>query len=155
MSKKTFTYVVNEEKLGDSKITFPQKRLDRKINLKLVKSDVQILDMIAAHYNVSRSVIVNDFLYKILLDEFNSIQDEDTKYLIAIAADLNNNHTPCDDTWEETMLQKYGYVLNIELNFKKDTYFMQGDEIPNSESFKQIYKRLKSFDPEKTTGMYD
>lgn len=144
----TFDYVVNDKKLGNNKISFPQKRLDRKINLKLVKSDVQVLDLIAAHYNVPRSVIVNDILHKILMDEFNSIKDADTKYLIALYADANNNHTPCDDTWQETMMKEFGYNLHISLEPRKDTYFYQGEYIPHSETFKQIYRRLKDFDPE-------
>lgn len=139
-------FFVNSEKLGDEKLSFHQSKLDRKINLKLNKADVQVLDLISEHYNVSRSVIINEILYKILLEEFQGIGDIDTKYLIAMMADEGKEYSPYAYSWEETLLQEFGCPVSIDPGFSQGTYFVNCDEIPHSETFKKIYARLSSTD---------
>lgn len=137
-------FFVNSEKLGNEKLSFHQSKLDRKINLKLNKADVQVLDLISEHYNVSRSVIINEILYKILLEEFQGIGDIDTKYLLAMMADEGKEYSPYAYSWEETLLQEFGCPVSIDPGFSQGTYFVNCDEIPHSETFKKIYSRLKS-----------
>lgn len=136
--------VVNVKKLGKASLSFPQSKLDRKINLKLLKQDVQILDMIAAHYNVARSVIVNEILYRILLDDFNSIRDVDTKFLIANAADYSGNYSSSGFSWIDTILLQ-GARYDIVFAHDEKSYLYQGEVIPFSDSYKQLHARLEKF----------
>lgn len=143
--KWTGEYSVNTEKLGDKRISFPQNKLNRKINLKLDKADVQVLDLMADFFNVPKSVIINDILYRILLDEFNEIKDLDTKYLIAIAADLGKEYPPYGSSWVDTFMGRSEYMSSISLGFASKNYCLGPDAIPHSESFNKIKARLRNF----------
>ena len=141
-SIKKQQYIVNRMKIGKKPAPIiRQSKLDRKINLKLVSSDVQILDLIAEHYKVPRSVIVNEFLNEILTEDFKKIPDMDTKFMIAHTADKDVYYSDMNNTWLSEAQPAEAVVTPL---FKKTGMEVGTELIPYSDSFKIIFQKLQA-----------
>lgn len=60
---------------------------ERKFNLKIKKLDLLFIDKLAEHYKVPRSVIINELLYRALVQELRDLRALDVEVLLARYAD--------------------------------------------------------------------
>ena len=97
--KEKKQFFVNKYKFGSTEYNFESPRLDKKINLKLFKSDVQVLDLLANFYGVPRSLIVNHLLQTVLLKELKAIEDKDVRLLLAQVADDRSGCNDLNYSW--------------------------------------------------------
>ncbi len=133
--KKQSEFIVDKDKFGSTEYTFKSSRLDKKINLKLFKSDVQVLDLLADFYGVSRSLIVNSLLQTILLKDLNSIEDRDVRLLLAQVADQRSFYDDLNTPWWDLIDPPYHYqYIGID----------NGVPYECSDTYKQVKKILRN-----------
>ena len=99
---RTGTYYIKYDEKAQEKrdcSPFVRERLEKKYNLKIKSSDLDLIDEIARNENVTRSVILNFLIHKILCKELRSLPNEDVKILVAERADKKRQGVPGQDKW--------------------------------------------------------
>ena len=136
--KEQSKFIVDKDKFGSTEYIFKSSRLDKKINLKLFKSDVQVLDLLANFYGVSRSLIVNSLLQTILLKDLNAIEDMDVRLLLAQAADEQSFYDDLDTPWWD-LIDPPEHHRYIGMDLCGNTHEC-------SETYNQVLKLLQNAD---------
>lgn len=121
----------------------PQELLPPKLNLKMRKSDLRIVDRIAAQAKTTRSQILNDLVEVVLrrmLDELRS-KDRHCAHLLAKAADIKAGH---DEG------QRSGWSTHLFADDEDHDYYWD-QELPSveandrlSKEYKELLARLKT-----------
>lgn len=125
-------------------------RGERKFNIRIKQHDICLLDALAAHEGVARSVLINKLLHDFLLDELMSIEDDDARALLAVTADERATY---DDLAQSWVLSAIGWecrhLLGNILEFNS-RYEQQPSDHPgapenqfNSETFIGLRDKLK------------
>ena len=105
---------IDKEKADEFKAAFPTpQKMDKKFNMKIRKTDFDIVDEIAELEKVPRSVIFNFLIHENLVSNFLALVDEDTRLLIAEKADEKLGNQRFTDTWQFLTIANY---LNSPLN---------------------------------------
>ena len=94
-NKEKTDWIINTELFKNESNPFDseEKRRDRKFNLKIRSSDLELIDCLASEYQISRSVLINYLLNKGLIRDLlpnessDGHSDLDVKVLIAHRAD--------------------------------------------------------------------
>lgn len=89
---------------------------DRKYNVKIRLDDLVLLDALADQQGIPRSVLLNNLLHEILLDELLAISEPDVRLLIARTADSRANYDNLSQPWVRDAIQSESSRLleNIE-----------------------------------------
>ena len=118
-----------------------------KFNIRIQKDDLDLLDAFAKHYGQTRSSLLNQMIYKILLEELFSIPDAASRVLLAhYAEDVYESDRLCLP-WSVDVLTEYlESVIGNYLNHgvPEDTL----DDFRSS-TFEPLHQRLKSVRNEK------
>jgi len=150
-TKTTYEVHINEEKfVADENIEIEKKNQESKFNIRVKKCDLYLLDEMAKHVGVSRSMLLNYIVYEILKKEVNSIEDKDTVALIAYKADMNSKIDNLSTPWTYTFFKPYldAIIENaINWNTLALEYGPYKEEIPmqtsSSESFIEVLKKIR------------
>lgn len=78
---------------------------DRKYNIKIRQDDLVLLDALAGQKNIPRSVLLNNLLHEILLDELMSVQENDVRLLLAQTADSLAHYDELSHPWVVDAIQ--------------------------------------------------
>ena len=78
---------------------------DRKYNIRIRQDDLTLLDALANQKDIPRSVLLNNLLHEILLDELMSVQEPDVRLLLAQAADCHAHYDELSHPWVFDALQ--------------------------------------------------
>lgn len=123
---------------------------DRKYNIKIRQDDLVLLDALAGQKNIPRSVLLNNLLHEILLDELMSVKENDVRLLLAQTADSLAHYDELSHPWEFDAIQKecskivenIKYYNRAALDVAPDPYAPQ-DYSWNSENFSAIKEALE------------
>ena len=113
----------------------PQELLPPKLNLKMRKSDLRIVDRIATEAKTTRSQILNqivELVIRRMLDEMQS-KDRHCAYLLAKAADIKAGH---DER------QRLGWSAYLFDNDEYHDYYW-GGELPSEETNEKLSKEYR------------
>lgn len=96
-----FTITVKSEGFPKTSDQSPPKkaRNDRKFNIRIKQHDICLLDALANHEGVARSVLINKLLHEFLRDELMSIQEDDARALLAVEADQYATYDDLAQPW--------------------------------------------------------
>ena len=131
----TFANTANPESLQRAKS-------ERKYNVRIKQHDLYLLDALAEHEGVSRSVLINKLLHDVLHDELMSISDRDARALLAITADERAAYDALARPWVfDAVDSEFSHLLNNILNFNS-SYEMMPEDAYNSDAFTAIKERL-------------
>lgn len=141
--------VVNEGLFGNETSLIdrykpPQELPPPKLNLKLRKSDIRILETIANQAGTTRSHILNDLVNEVLLRMLNEIhgRDRNCAFLLARFADIKSGHNPARlSGWSE-------HLFADQTNY--DYYWDQ--ELPSLETQDKLSKQFKELAARLTTS---
>lgn len=115
-NQKSNHWEINELHFRDEVPQFLSNRTkERKFNLKIKKLDLLLIDKLAEHYSVPRSVIVNELLYRALVQELRDIRTLDVEVLLANYADSKITHNRQNWPWIFD-------VLGSDINKIRDQY---------------------------------
>lgn len=137
-------YKVNRSSFPDksnTKEATKKKKLPARFNIRIKQDDLAIIDAIADQNQESRSSLLNSLVYSILLDELHSIEDMDSRVLLATSADKLFYEDPLSTPW---LLD----VFRADLNDMKTQYLVYGElstGIENhSETFEPFLNRINA-----------
>lgn len=151
--KKAEPWQLNLQTFNNSEVNpfGDEVRKERKFNLKLRKTDVELMDTLAMHYKVPRSVLINRLLLSGLIHELRTIESDDPdalaiQALIASRADekLREISFQRQAFWVEDVLSDYTKEHFDELMTKNKEY-LPYSEVPMSERHSQIFNALYDF----------
>lgn len=113
----------------------PQELPPPKLNLKMRKSDIRIVDRIATQAGTTRSHILNDLVKAVLLRMLNEMHTKDRHcaYLLAKVADRKSGHDQG---------QRSGWSTHL---FDDDEYYSYywGQELPSDEANDRLSKEYR------------
>lgn len=126
---------------------------DRKYNIKIRQDDLVLLDALAGQKNIPRSVLLNNLLHEILLDELMSIPEHDVRLLLAQTADSLAHYDELSRPWMfdaiqtecSQIMENINHYNRAELNVQDDPNAPQ-DHSWNSEkhsAIKEVLERIK------------
>lgn len=123
---------------------------DRKFNIRIKQHDILLFDALAEQEGVSRSVLINRLLHDFLRDELMSVQDDDARALLAVAADEQANYDDLAQSWVlDALGSDFHHILHNILEFN-DRNEQQPSDHPgapenqfNSEAFIGLRSKLK------------
>lgn len=123
---------------------------DRKYNIRIRREDLVLLNLLADQKNISRSVLLNNLLHEILLDELKSIKERDVRLLLAQTADSRANYDDLSSPWVIDAIKTECNLIvdNIkqynkaELHVQDDPYAPQ-DHSWNSEQYAAVKTALE------------
>ena len=135
------------------KIPSKKNKNDRKFNIRIKQHDICLLDALADHEGVARSVLINKLLHEFLRGELMSIQEDDARALLAVEAD---EHATYDDLSQPWIIDAIGSdcrrLLHNILEFN-DRNEQQPSDHPgapenqfNSETFIGLRDKLKGIE---------
>ncbi|NYS80501.1 MULTISPECIES: hypothetical protein [Halomonadaceae] len=120
---------------------------ERKYNVRIKQHDLYLLDALAEHEGVPRSVLINKLLHDVLHDELMSIPDRDARALLAKTADecatydalsrpwvVDAIGSECQDLLENILAFNVPYEMMPEPGVPEDAY--------NSDTFIGIKEKL-------------
>jgi len=114
----TITVTVRPDRFGTASKTVWSTRgkHDRKYNVKIRHDDLVLLDALADQQGIPRSVLLNNLLHEILLDELLAIPEPDARLLLARTADRLAHYDNLSQPWVHDMIQSESARLleNIE-----------------------------------------
>ena len=118
-----------------------------KFNVRIQKNDLELLDAFAAHYNQTRSSLLNRMIYAILLEEILSLPDEASRVLLAVYADGAYEKDPLCLPWSIDALA--GHIDFVIANYLN--HGVPEDALGDfrSSSFEPLHNRLKAVRNEK------
>lgn len=132
---------LNSEKLGTNEPIVPQKRSERKFNMRIKRQDLMLLDALAEVSNRPRSELINELLHRILLKELESIEKLDARVLLAMTADQAAAYDPLARPWiVEIMTPDIRFMINNVLEHG-NVHDMPADDMapddysPHSEAY--------------------
>jgi hypothetical protein len=128
-------------------------RYDRKYNLKIRQDDLALLDAMAAHEDIPRSVLLNNLLHDILLDELMGIAEHDVRLLLAQTADSRAHYDDLSSPWvfdaigtECSRIVENIHLYNrAELDVQDDPY-APPDHSWNSDTYSAVKTILEGMD---------
>ncbi|TBW08062.1 hypothetical protein E0E52_09805 [Azotobacter chroococcum] len=101
---------------------------DRKYNLKIRQEDLVLLDALASQKNIPRSVLLNNLLHEILLDELMSIKEHDVRLLLAQKADSRAHYDELSSPWVFDAIQtECSQILENIKNYNRAELYVQDD----------------------------
>ncbi|WP_160286927.1 hypothetical protein [Pseudomonas knackmussii] len=120
---------------------------ERKYNVRIKQHDLYLLDALADHEGVSRSVLINKLLHGMLLDELMSIPDRDARALLAKTADERAAYDALSRPWVfDAVGSECKHLLKNILTFNAPHEMMPDPGAPedayNSDTFIGIKERL-------------
>ena len=113
----------------------PQEVPLPKLNLKMRKSDIRIVDSIATQAGTTRSRILNDLVENVLLRMLNEMltKDRHCAYLLAKVADIKSGHDK---------EQRTGWSTHLYADDDYHSYYW-GQELPSAEADDRVSKEYR------------
>lgn len=133
---------INKEKIkkGDPESFLVIPTAPKKINLKVHKADLMFIDKLASKLEVSRSLILNDIIKKILTFKLlKEVEEFDSKYQLALKADQTSPQPiidGCNDLEESWIFELAREDIKKELLYRYQ-YYMISEEDQNHEFWKK------------------
>jgi hypothetical protein len=124
------------------------KKNERKLNVRIKKHDLYLLDAIAKHDGISRSALINILLYNNFIKELGEIQDSDARALLAKSVDKQVDYDNLARPWVHDALEaEFNHVFDNFLRYNS-SYEQQPPQHPeepplNSDLFIGLVKKLK------------
>ena len=120
---------------------------ERKYNVRIKQHDLYLLDALAEHEGVSRSVLINKLLHDVLLDELMNIPDRDARALLAKTADERAAYDVLSRPWVfDAIGSECQHLLENILAFNAPYEMMPDPSAPedayNSDTFIGIKEKL-------------
>ena len=126
---------------------------DRKFNIRIKQHDILLFDALAEQESVSRSVLINRLLHDFLRDELMSVQDDDARALLAVAADEQANYDDLAQSWVlDAIGSDFHHILHniLEFNHRDEQQYIDHPDAPenqfNSEAFIGLRDKLKGIE---------
>ncbi|MDA7827942.1 hypothetical protein N9A67_06930 [Rhodobacteraceae bacterium] len=152
--KHDYTVKVDSEAFSQSSSNNSIKKAknDRKFNIRVKQHDILLLDLLAAHAGVPRSVLINKFLHDFLLDELMSIKEDDARLLLAAHADRDVIYDEFEKPWMYSafnwklmrILKNVSFYNEFSLHVQPPDVDPAGPEFQhNSETFRGLRSKLK------------
>ena len=123
---------------------------DRKFNIRIKQHDICLLDALADHEGVARSVLINKLLHDFLRDELMSIHEDDARALLAVEADKRATYDDLGQPWViDAIGSDYRRILSniLEFNHRNEQQYSYHPGAPenefNSETFIGLRDKLK------------
>lgn len=145
-----YTVTLRLKEFGDDSSTLrpAAKRTDRKLNLRIHKDDVDLLDALAEHAGIPRSMLLNRLLHDLLRQELLAVKDLDACALLANEADKRANYDDFELPWRYDVAGRFSEkaIENMIAYNQLDADELSPDSITNngnSAFFKEISSRLK------------
>lgn len=105
-ASKSGTYAVSLQIDSGNEVPLATRgKHDRKYNIKIRQDDLVLLDALAGQKNIPRSVLLNNLLHEILLEELMSVQEHDVRLLLAQTADSLAHYDELSHPWEFDAIQ--------------------------------------------------
>lgn len=144
-----YTLEIHPDAFADTAIPEPLQRIksERKYNVRIKQHDLYLLDALAEHEGVSRSVLINKLLHDVLLDELMSIPDRDARALLAKTADERAAYDVLSRPWVfDAIGSECQHLLENILEFNAPYEMMPDPSAPedayNSDTFIGIKEKL-------------
>lgn len=116
---------------------------ERKFNLKIKEVDLLLINKLAEFYKVPRSNIINELLYRALVQELRDIRALDVEVLIASYADSHISHNRQNWPWIFDVL---GSEINEIREMYKDGKAMDGSQLYRTgDGHSPHYLQMKKF----------
>lgn len=100
----------------------------QKVNIKIHKADVKFIDELAKKLDVSRSLILNEIIKKILIKKLKSeVNEFDSQFLLASIADKispQNIVDGCNDLQESWIFEVAREEYKDSIKYKYDNYLL-------------------------------
>lgn len=145
-----FTLQIRPEAFSDASDQPPLQKIksDRKFNIRIKQHDICLLDALSEHEGVSRSLLINKLLHDFLRDELMSIQHNDARALLAVAADERASYDDLAQPWVfDAIGADCQYLLRNILEFNYPHERMLEPNAPedayNSDTFIGLRDKLK------------
>lgn len=102
---------LHPEKLPSAPDETPQRRSERKYNMRIKRQDLTLLDELAKADGRPRSELINELLHNILLKELNSISKIDARLLIALTADRDATYNDLARPWSfDALMEEIEFI---------------------------------------------
>jgi len=144
-----YTLDIHPEAFADTSSPEPLQRVksERKYNVRIKQHDLYLLDALAEHEGVSRSVLINKLLHDVLLDELMSIPEKDARALLAKTADERAAYDVLSRPWVfDAIGSECKHLLQNILEFNVPYEMMPDPRAPedayNSNTFIGIKEKL-------------
>lgn len=126
---------------------------DRKYNIRVKQEDIALLDALSARHNIPRSMLLNHLLHEILLDGLHSIEERDTRLLIAQTADERASYDDLARGWvydaieteSQRIIENIVRFNRAELDVQDEPHAPH-DHVWNSESYVAVKQALKGIE---------
>jgi hypothetical protein len=126
---------------------------DRKYNIKVMQEDVVLLGKLAETHDVTRSVLLNNLLHQILMDELQGIEEHDVRLLLAQTADQRAQYDDLSTPWVfDAIGTECLQIIENVMRYNKAELHVQddpnapADHSYNSEKFLIVKEALKGMD---------
>lgn len=121
---------------------------ERKLNIRIQQHDLYLLDAVAKYNGISRSALINIFLHAFLLEELNSIKDDDARALLAKAVDEQVNYDALAVPWIYSAISHdFKSLLYNIITYNSTVEQCSDSRYPeaqfNSDTFCSLSKKLK------------
>jgi hypothetical protein len=123
---------------------------DRKYNIKVMQEDVVLLDAVAKTHDVTRSLLLNNLLHQILMDELQGIEEYDVRLLLAQTADQRAQYDDLSTPWVFDAIgsECLQIIENVMRYNRAELQFQEEPDVPadhtyNSDNFKIVKEALK------------
>lgn len=136
---------VNQEKFPDfEEKEKPLKKVERKLNIRVRQDDIYLLDSIAKYYEMSRSELIDDMLYRFLLEELKNIKDKDAQALLAVTVDQQVSYNELDRPWVYDVLENE--FEDVLINMLDGNQAFPTPERNNSALFNALTKKIQGLE---------
>ena len=137
-------YKVNRSKFpnppSDTEDKKKKTKLPTRFNIRIKQEDLSLLDALAEHHEMSRSSLLNSLVYGILQDELRSVEDMDSRVLLATSADELFQADKLSTSWISDVFQD-------EMDDMKQQYLDFGEygtgTVNHSDTFQPLKDRIK------------
>lgn len=145
---------INKEKFSDRQLpTSVASEREKKINLKIEKDDLLIIDKICEKYGMSRTSLMNGLLEMVFLSQVREIGDVRLETLLLHRADCKARWQQSEAPWTHIYLADliHGLVCNLIDTGSQDGDFanLDGYRQEDKDRFDAIVRFFENLDKEK------